>query len=721
MQLNSEILKKVSTLRNLPTLPHILVKLIEACNKDDANLAEVSRIVETDPSLSSKILKLINSAFYGLPKKVESIQHSISYLGMTTIRNIAIGSSISQAVQPSSVGALFNLKVFWWHSLRCAVLARLIARQTHYGSPDEAFLTGLLHDIGRMVLWINYPKEYTELLAKCNGRSDLILAGEIRQGVTHCEIGAWMLHRWKLQSFLVDAVLYHHESVEKIKKALPLVQIVYAANVLAKIPVQKEEGRKPNDIAEDLLQLTPSQVDELLIQTDQEVEEVSRLLGIEIEEPKESHAPVSEIDKEKQETLGREVKDISLLLATLQNLMEFHDKDAILGVVQQGIFILFDVKDIFFFLYDQERDSLLGKGVNGNERSMMINDLVVPLKIEDSVLVMSLLHKKPLEFFAGSSGSGTVIIDHQLIRFIGKEGILCLPMLAHGEYVGVIVLGLDRIEFSHLSQRFHLLNLFARQAALSLYTEKMKQAPMIRVQDERAVASSDIARKVVHEVNNPLSIIKNYFKILGLKLAKQDIAQDEIAILNKEIDRIGHLLRALTSFSETKRRKRGPVDINAVLTDLIKITKESLKKHSGIDVHMDSKYSLPIINSEEDSIKQVFVNLIKNAAEAMTEGGNLTIATRHISTHIEEDPLAKEKRIEGFVEITIKDDGPGIPEEIRSRLFDPFVSTKGGNHSGLGLSIVHNIIKSLDGTLTCESERGKGTCFRIGLPISPKK
>ena len=90
MQLNSEILKKVSTLRNLPTLPHILVKLIEACNKDDANLAEVSRIVETDPSLSSKILKLINSAFYGLPKKVESIQHSISYLGMTTIRNIAI-------------------------------------------------------------------------------------------------------------------------------------------------------------------------------------------------------------------------------------------------------------------------------------------------------------------------------------------------------------------------------------------------------------------------------------------------------------------------------------------------------------------------------------------------------------------------------------------------------------------------------------------------------
>ena len=107
-----------------------------------------------------------------------------------------------------------------------------------------------------------------------------------------------------------------------------------------------------------------------------------------------------------------------------------------------------------------------------------------------------------------------------------------------------------------------------------------------------------------------------------MKLAKQNIAQNEIGILNKEIDRIAHILRALTSFSESDVREKGPVDINALLSDLVKITKESLRKHSGIDVHLDLKHSLPTVISDENSIKQILVNLIKNAAEAMREGGN---------------------------------------------------------------------------------------------------
>lgn len=719
MQVNSVILNKVSTLRNLPTLPHILVKLIELCNNEEADLAEISRVVETDPSLSGKILKLINSAYYSLPRKIETIQSSISYLGINTIKNIAIGSSISQAFQPSTVGDLFNLKVFWWHSLRCGVLSRILARETGYKSTEDAFLTGLLHDIGRMVLWVNYPKEYSELLAKYNGRSDLLLAGEIKYGITHCELGAWLLHRWKLQSFMVDAVLYHHESPDKIRSAFALVQIIYLANALSMKPVMELQGISPYQLAKELWGLENSQIDEMLLQADDELSEVAKLLELEIEEPNDCEKPVSEKDLEIQETMKVQAKETSLLLSTLQHLLEAHDEGTILNVVSQGVQILFDLKDIFFFLYDQQKNSLLGKGIKENERSMVIDDLVVPMegnKGNESLLASCLKQAKPLNYFVPSEGVETTIIDQQIVRFIGKEGMLCLPMLAHGEYVGIIVLGLDKTDFTHLSKKFNLLSLFSKQAALSLHSEQMRRAPLKKVQAERAVASSDIARKVVHEVNNPLSIIKNYLKVLGLKLAKQNIAQDEILILNKEIDRIAHLLRALTSFSENKRRDIAPLDINGVLSDLVKITRESLKKHSGIEVHLDLKYSVPKIVSEEDSIKQVFVNLIKNAAEAMTGGGNLYIKTRYISTQITTAPIPEEGVSQGYVEIMIEDDGPGIPDELKKRLFDPFVSTKGGNHSGLGLSIVHNIVKSLNGSLTCESERGKGTCFKIALP-----
>jgi putative nucleotidyltransferase with HDIG domain len=718
MEINSEILSKVSTLKNLPTLPHILVKLIEICNKDEVDLAEISRIVEADPSLSSKILKLVNSAYYGLPRKFDSIRQSISYLGTSTIKNIAIGSSIFQAFNPSVMGEFFDLKVFWWHSIKCAVLARIIARKIQYSNPEEAFLAGLLHDIGRMVLWANYPKEYSALLEKYSGRSDLLLAGEIRQGITHCEIGAWMLHRWRLQSFLVDAILYHHEPTEKIKSALPLVQIIYVANILSHNSAHED----PNisHMISELFENTLSEIGELMSQADEEVDEVARALEIEIQAPSSKPGDaILENDLKKQDALSRNVRDSSLLLATLQNLMESNDEESIFSVVYQGLKILFDLSDVFFFIYDQEKNSLMGKAVKENERSIMINDLVISMKIEQSLIVSVLLRGSPLESFVDFPSSELTIIDQQIIRFIGREGILCLPMLAHGEYVGVIVVGLDRNEFSHLTGHFTLLNLFSKQVALSLLSERMRHSPLTKIQTERAVASSDIARKVVHEVNNPLSIIKNYLKILGLKLAKQNIIQDEISIINKEIDRISHLLRALTSFSESKTKKTESVDVNLVLMDLAKITRESLRKHSGVEVHLDLKYSLPTIRSDEDSIKQIFVNLIKNAAEAMPEGGNLYITTRHITSHIGGNFLPSNNAdSQEYVEVIIRDDGQGIPDEVKSRLFDPFVSTKGANHSGLGLSIVHNLIKSLNGTLTCESERGKGTCFKIGFPIA---
>jgi signal transduction histidine kinase len=115
--------------------------------------------------------------------------------------------------------------------------------------------------------------------------------------------------------------------------------------------------------------------------------------------------------------------------------------------------------------------------------------------------------------------------------------------------------------------------------------------------------------------------------------------------------------------------------------------------------------------SERDSLKQILINLMKNASEAMTKGGNLYLKTRHRGTPQEEI----ESR--GFVEVTVGDDGPGIPDKMKKRIFEPFVSSKGGGHSGLGLSIVLNLIKGLNGSIVCQSEEGKGTRFKIELPV----
>jgi signal transduction histidine kinase len=227
-----------------------------------------------------------------------------------------------------------------------------------------------------------------------------------------------------------------------------------------------------------------------------------------------------------------------------------------------------------------------------------------------------------------------------------------------------------------------------------------------------------MARRVIHEVNNPLGIIKNYLRILGIKLAKTDTAQDEIKILNEEIDRIANILRNLNGSCEDWALKIEAIDVNAVLSDILKITRESLLDHFNIHLHFDSDPGLPPILADKNSLKQVFINLIKNALEAMPNGGNLHIRTRHVSSRLGGAFPDSDFKYPGYVEATVSDDGPGISAEIKTRLFEPYAGTKKGNHSGLGLSIVHNIVQTLKGTINCESEPGAGTTFRIGIPAA---
>ena len=710
MKNRKTLFQQISTLKNLPTLPQILLKLIDTCNQESGSLKEVSKIIEKDPSLSIKILRLVNSSYYGLAHRVENMDQAVSLVGTDAIKNIAICASVYETFSKIKGNAIFNLKLFWWHCLKCAVLSRLIAKKTGYSHPDEAFLTGLLHDIGRLVLWVNFPEQYGELLETYKDQQHLLITGELRLGATHCEVGAWLFNRWKLQPLMADSVLYHHEPEYRILNALPLVQIVYVANALCREPVQ--EGLK---VAKEILGFRDNDVLGLLSNSDEEAKEVAQSLHIEIEQPKDLLSPFSQSDITVREDLAREVKDFSLLLGTLQDLLGADEQDAILKVLYEGIQILFDVKDVLFFLYDPDKDALIGKTAPEDKKYPVAKDLIIPLRMEKALLIKSLRQGKPLDSFSLTDDPTPIILDDQIIRIIGKEGVFCLPMLSHGELVGVIVIGLDQVEFSHLSKHLKLLDMFANQAALSLHADHLRQSRLKEIQSERLSASSALSRKVIHEVTNPLNIIKNYLKILDIKMSEQDMAQDEIRIINEEIDRIALLIRELSDFSKERVSKKEPVDVNDLLSDLVKITKEYLLKDFTIKLHLDLKPSLPTIMTEKSDLKQVLMNLLQNAVEAMVGGGDLHIQTRRISI-----PLGRhlESHEEGYVEITISDNGIGIPDEIKSRIFEPFFSSKGGSHSGLGLSIVHNIIKALNGTITCESSKDKGTVFKIELPIA---
>lgn len=688
---------------NLPTLPHILLKMIKSCSDEDISITELGEIAEKDPSLCTKILRMVNSAHYNLTQKVKKIDQALSLLGIDAVRNIAVSASVSQVFNNMGENSSFNMKLFWWHSLMCAVLADLIAKKTSYPHPDEAFLSGLLHDIGKLVLLANYPDEYQEIINASENGSQLFIEEDERLGITHFETGARLIKHWQLQSFVGDAILYHHEPLQRIVNALPLVKIIYAANYLCSVGYGNK-GFNPETVKE-IIDLQVSDLAELSEQAEVQVNEIAQSLDIDIESPsREAGISVSERDTEIQADLTFEVRDMSLLLGTLQNLLNAHDINSILQVTRQGLQILFDITNSLFFLYDSSQNVLTAEKGNNSLINDLTDELTIPFQDSKSILVGALRKGTIVSSFNYGSQFDLTIIDEQLIRLTDKDGIYCFPMVARKQYVGVMVLGIEESHIAQLNSRQKMLSRFISYAAFALHAENGRQSQAKLVLSERLAASEAIAKRVAHEVNNPLSIIKNYIKILELNLSDHNIQVDELKIIQEEIKRVSLIIEELSDFSKPKALNPEPLNINSLLSDIAKLTGEPLSQ-KGIEIHLEPDPDLPVIVTDKNSLQQVFVNLIKNASEALTDNGNIYITTKHAADA-------------GTVEINVSDDGPGLPDVIKSRLFEPYTSTKGKGHTGLGLSIVYSTVRGIKGKVTCSTNKGQGTTFKIILPMS---
>ena len=715
MKAQKPFFDKISTLKNLPTLPHILLKLFESCSQDSVDLVEIAAIVSKDPSLSAKILKLVNSAYFGLSQKVQEINQAVVLVGTSGIKNMAICACVYEAFPKPKKNGNFNLKMFWWHSLRCAFLSKSIASEMNADQSDEAFVSGLLHDIGKVVLWVNFNSAYEALLE--NGRDDglPLVDGEARLGATHCEVAAWLLDRWNFKPMISDAVRYHHESPARIAQALPMTQIVCIANFLCQ---DTEPGMSQGLVlAQKILGLSSDECHAYIETSGQEAKEVADALGIDINVDEPTQKAIDEKDQRIQDTLVRDVRNASLLMGSLEGFLTTKDQNDILSVISDGLKILLDINRFLYFQLDAEKGVLYGYPKDREGRYTKNHGLAVSMGLDQCLLVKALLEKKPLDSFETAGLRPLTILDEQIIRLLDGQGIYCLPLIAHADAVGVLVLSLQKNDLPHLIENQKLLDLFIHKGALALRLDHLKQIQLQAIQAKRVEASSDLARRVVHEVNNPLGIIKNYLKILEIKLTGKDIALDEIGIISEEISRVADLLRKLTDFSTEKAPAQEKTDINALLMDIVMLTKESLLKHADVKLHTDLEKDLPPIIAEKAGLKQVFINLIKNASEAMEAGGNLFIQTRHLPPPISGQPVYGKKGSIGYVEIQFKDDGPGIPEDIKEKLFDPYVSSKEGEHSGLGLSIAYNIIKSLHGQIVCACIPNQGTIFKIELPV----
>jgi len=194
----------VSRLKSVPTLPKLLERVVGALEDPEVNFKGVAELIEIDQALTAQILRLANSAFYQVRGVVGSVSQALVTLGATVTRSVVLSTTVFDM---RTVG----LRGFWEHSLGCAVAAGAIAKETGIASPEEVAAAGLLHDLGKVVLYKELPDVFIALVeeARARGASFREVERE-RLGADHCEIASWLVERWRFPPVLAEPIVFHH-------------------------------------------------------------------------------------------------------------------------------------------------------------------------------------------------------------------------------------------------------------------------------------------------------------------------------------------------------------------------------------------------------------------------------------------------------------------------------------------------------------------------------
>ncbi|MCD4755287.1 MAG: HDOD domain-containing protein [Deltaproteobacteria bacterium] len=262
--------RKVENINSLPTIPSTLKQISKIIEDPVISLKEIGDFISNDPALTTKILKIVNSAFYGFPGRISSASHATVLLGSNVIKGLLVGASVFELMQNAMLG-------LWEHSLGCAITSRLMAKRKGLKDYDDIYAAGLLHDIGKIILLLEFPKEYKEAMNEAKLKNITIVETEGDHFIAnHADIGSWLAEKWLFPRNLVEIIKYHHNP--HLSKNAPIeTAIVHLADILLRAKGVGFAGDPfvpaVNSVAFEALKLSETDLKEIL-------EEMENALGI---------------------------------------------------------------------------------------------------------------------------------------------------------------------------------------------------------------------------------------------------------------------------------------------------------------------------------------------------------------------------------------------------------------------------------------------------------
>ncbi|RLS96509.1 MAG: HDOD domain-containing protein [Planctomycetota bacterium] len=279
----------VKQLSHIATLPEVTLGIIELVEDPNSSAQDLNALIGRDPALSARVLKVVNSAFYGLPRQIGSINRAISLLGLNAVKNIAIAASLAKLFRGGALCDRFDAKELWAHSIAVATASKLLAKEARKSSGDEAFLAGLMHDIGVMVALqtdrAKLVKVFGDMQFDADGNPliDFRMVERAVFGADHGHFGEALCEQWKFPRSLALACGHHHDPMRAPAESRHIPWIVYIADRLA----TENEGFRIDLLdrtiakeALDALGLTEAQLDSVREQLTAALDEATATLSL---------------------------------------------------------------------------------------------------------------------------------------------------------------------------------------------------------------------------------------------------------------------------------------------------------------------------------------------------------------------------------------------------------------------------------------------------------
>jgi HD-like signal output (HDOD) protein len=258
----------------ISSLPTTFYRIHQAIDDPHVSVSELSSIMSEDTGLTVRLLRLVNSSFYSFPRKIDTASRAMAIIGTRQLHDLVLGTSVMsmfKGIPPD----LVNMDSFWRHGIACGVAARTIARQRRESNIERMFIAGLLHDIGRLILFVRRPDPMRILMKQCADTGNTVFRTERSEfGFDHADVGYELMHKWSLPRVLQEPVLYHHRPSEA-REFLVETSIVHVSDVIAHTLLVGNSGERRvpplEEKAWEVIGLQPDLLDAMLDQMESQI------------------------------------------------------------------------------------------------------------------------------------------------------------------------------------------------------------------------------------------------------------------------------------------------------------------------------------------------------------------------------------------------------------------------------------------------------------------